>query len=198
MRVEVLMETLRVSFVPKEWIESIKRTIRGVVIPCPQILLADAGVELFAAVEVLCGCGSHFEAEGFAVGGVVKDLRRRGDGGDGTGEVGEDAGGTVAVVVEDERFAVWVACGGEGGLADLVVANGVDDLLDFRLGTGCRVDIVDGFFEHLLIAGVVTGVDQVLRNSLQLTVSSRPAVISSVCRVTNFMIFELCFRGFHF
>ena len=87
---------------------------------------------MFSAVEVLRSGGGHGEVQGVAVGVVVVDLQQSGDGDDGSGKVGEDSRVAVAVEVEDGGGFTRRAdtLGSPGCLTDMIVADGVDDVLN--------------------------------------------------------------------
>ena len=74
------------------------------------------------------------------------DLQQAGDGDDGSGEVREDSRVAVAVELEDRRGITRRAdtLRSPSGLADVVVADGVDDVLDQSART-----VGDGFLQNL-------------------------------------------------
>lgn len=144
MRIQILVERLRIGGVPEERIQPVECSGGGVVVSGSEVLLADAGVELFSAVEVLRGGGGHGEVQGVAVGVVVVDLQQASERDNRSGKVGENPRVAVAVEVEDLRGFTRRAytLRSPGGLTDVVVTDGVDDLLDQVAGA-----VGDGFLK---------------------------------------------------
>ena len=97
--VEVVVEALRIRQVSEEGIVSVEPSRRGIVIPGPQILLADLGVELFAAEKELRQRVRRVEADCLTVSIVSKQLS------DSTRNVQQNPSAAVTVKAEPEfRF----------------------------------------------------------------------------------------------
>ena len=171
MRVQILVEALWITQIPEERVEAVEGAGGGVVIPGSEVLLADAGVELFAAVEEVRGgeggvgeravaaalelTRSVHDRQHLAVGVEHEELH------DGGGQIGQHTHVAVAIVAEDEcHITRDVALGVvlAGRLGDLIVAEGEVD----RFGDKTRVRIVVCLTDDLLVAGVVLVIDEEL------------------------------------
>ncbi len=106
MGVEVLVETLGVVGVSGEGVESVEGAGGGVVVAGSEVLLADAAVKLLAAVQVLSSRRGPFNPNAIGVGAAAQS----GDVRDRSGQIRQDSRRTVAVVVEDQRFALCPPC----------------------------------------------------------------------------------------
>ena len=131
------MQALRVLKVAEERIQSVEVPGAGIVVPRPQVLLAQTGVPLLAGVQQHRRGVSGGLVQGVAVRVVDVHLVQRGSAGAGQssdclGRVREYADRAVAIMQEvvrpADRLALLVV--GLDGLADLVGAEGVVDDLD--------------------------------------------------------------------
>lgn len=138
MRKQMLVQTLGIAHVAGKVVPAVEGACPRIIDSGPQIDTTCIDVKMLAVIQKRRQRLRRVEADGITIRIKVENLSEAGVCGDGGGEIGEDSRRTMPIHVEDQRVTFGISAGRECRLGDLIMADGVDDLLNEILGDEVR------------------------------------------------------------